>query len=111
MSRKLVGALRPQVWVSCVWDQLHNLPKCMELLADRSIYPGERIICPTIMPAERRAADVEAAWMSDIAKASYEGGHVVVNVEKGGKHFSVSYIRARDESMTVESVMHFKTAK
>lgn len=111
MSRKLVGALRPQVWVSCVWDQLHNLPQCMELLADRSIYPGERIICPTIMPAERRAADMEAAWMSDIAKASYEGGHVVVNVEKGGKHFSVSYIRARDESMTVESVMHFKTAK
>ena len=50
MSRKLVAALRPQVWVSCVWDQLHNLPPCMELLSDRSIYPGDRIICPTIIP-------------------------------------------------------------
>lgn len=107
MSRKLVGALRPQVWVSCVWDQLHNLPPCMELLSDRSIYPGDRIICPTIMPAERRAKDGDAAWMQDVAKESYEGGHVVVNVEKGGKHYSVSWLTAQDESMTVRSVIRF----
>ncbi|MBR5703012.1 MAG: MBL fold metallo-hydrolase [Bacteroidales bacterium] len=108
MSRKLVGALRPQVWVSCVWDQLHNLPPCMELLSDRSIYPGDRIICPTIMPAERRAKDGDAVWMKDVAKASYEGGHVVVNVEKGGRRYSVSYLTASDESMLVRSVLHFK---
>lgn len=108
MSRKLVAALRPQVWVSCVWDQLHNLPPCMELLSDRSIYPGERIICPTIMPAERRLQDGEADWMKDIARDSYEGGHVVVNVEKGAKRYSVSYLSAQDESMTVRSVLHFK---
>ena len=109
MSRKLVAALRPQVWVSCVWDQLHNLPPCMELLSDRSIYPGDRIICPTIMPAERRAKDGDAAWMKDVAPESYEGGHVVVNVEKGGKRYSVSWLTARDESMLVRSVRHFKT--
>ena len=108
MSRKLVAALRPQVWVSCVWDQLHNLPSCMELLSDRSIYPGERVICPTIMPAERRAKDGDAEWMKDIARDSYEGGHVVVNVEKGAKRYSVSYLSAKDESMTVRSVLHFK---
>ncbi|MCR5561523.1 MAG: MBL fold metallo-hydrolase [Bacteroidales bacterium] len=107
MSRALVAALRPQVWVSCVWDQLHNLPPCMELLSDRSIYPGERVICPTIMPAERRAKDGGAAWMKDIARDSYEGGHVVVNVEKGGRCYTVSYLSAKDESMTVRSVLHF----
>lgn len=109
MSRKLVAALHPQVWVSCVWDQLHNLPACMELLSDRSIYPGDRIICPTMMPAERRKKDGDAAWMGDIAKDSYEGGHIVVNVEKGGKRYTLSYLTAQDESMTVRSVMHFRT--
>ena len=108
MSPALVSALRSQVWVSCVWDQLHNLPPCMELLSDRSLYPGDRIICPTIMPAERRAKDGDAAWMKDIARASYEGGHVVVNVEKGGRRYSVSYLTAEDESMTVRSFLHFK---
>ena len=107
MSRKLVAALRPQVWVSCVWDQLHNLPPCMELLSDRSIYPGDRVICPTIMPAERRAKDGGAAWMQDVHESSYDGGHVVVNVEKGGRRYSVSYLTAADESMTVRSVLNF----
>ena len=107
MSRALVAALSPQVWVSCVWDQLHNLPPCMELLSDRSIYPGDRVICPTIMPAERRAKDGGAAWMQDVHESSYDGGHVVVNVEKGGRRYSVSYLTAADESMTVRSVLNF----
>lgn len=107
MSPKLVSSLSPQVWVSCVWDQLHNLPPCMELLSDRSIYPDDRVICPTIMPEERRVKDGDAVWMKDVAKASYEGGHVVVNVEKGGSRYSVSYLTASDESMLVRSVLHF----
>ena len=107
MTPKLLAALRSQVYVSCVWDQLHNLTHVMDIVADRSIYPGERIICPTMMPAERRAEDAGKAWMNDVAKASYEGGHVVVNVAKGGKTYTVSYLSAQDESMTVKSVMHF----
>lgn len=80
----------------------------MELLSDRNIYPDNRIICPTIMPAERRAKDGDAGWMKDIALDSFEGGHVVVNVERGAKRYSVSYLSAQDESMTVRSVLHFK---
>ena len=108
MSRKLVAALSPQVWVSCVWDQLHNLPGTMELLSDRSIYPGNRIICPTIMPAERRAKDGNPEWMKDVAPESFEGGHVVVNVEKSGRRYSVSWLTAQDESMTVRSTLDFR---
>ncbi len=60
------------------------------------------------MPAERRASDGDKAWMKDVARESYEGGHVVVNVEKGGRRYSVSYISAADESMLVRSVMDFR---
>lgn len=109
MSRKLVSALSPQVWVSCVWDQLHNLPPCIQLLSDRSIYPGDRVICPTIMPAARREKDRDAAWMKDIAPETFEGCHIVVNVDREGKSYSVSFIPARDESMTVCSIMHFNS--
>lgn len=109
MSRKLVSALSPQVWVSCVWDQLHNLPPCLQLLSDRSIYPGDRVICPTIMPAARREKDMDAAWMKDIAPETFEGCHIVVNVDRGGKSYSVSFIPARDESMTVCGIMHFNS--
>jgi len=109
MSRKLVSALSPQVWVSCVWDQLHNLPPCMQLLSDRSIYPGDRVICPTIMPAARREKDRDAAWMKDIAPETFEGCHIVVNVDREGESYSVSFIPARDESMTVCSIMHFNS--
>lgn len=109
MSRKLVSALSPQVWVSCVWDQLHNLPTCLQLLSDRSIYPGDRVICPTIMPAARREKDRDAAWMKDIAPETFEGCHIVVNVDREGKSYSVSFIPARDESMTVCGIMHFNS--
>lgn len=109
MSRKLVSALSPQVWVSCVWDQLHNLPPCLQLLSDRSIYPGDRVICPTIMPAARREKDRDAAWMKDIAPETFEGCHIVVNVDREGKSYSVSFIPARDESMTVCGIMHFNS--
>lgn len=79
----------------------------MEMCTDRSIYPGERIVCPTIMPAERRAEDAGASWLNDVDPSSFEAGHVVLNVEEGGKEYSISYLTADDESMIVRSVMNF----
>jgi hypothetical protein len=55
MPKKLVGALQARVWLACVWDQLHILSPVAEVLADRSIYPGKRMICPGVFTAERRA--------------------------------------------------------
>lgn len=109
MPAQLVSALRARVYVSCVWDQLHNVDPVMARLSDRSLYPGERLLCPGIMPAERRAEDAGQPWLQDVAPASFDGGHVVLNVEKGGRDYSISYLTAADESMTVKSVMHFKT--
>ncbi len=111
MPAKLIAALRSQVYVSCVWDQLHNVDPVMARLSDKSIYPDERIICPGIMPAERRKVDQGKEWMDNVPKATYEGAHIILNVEPGGKQFSINMLTAKDESMRVESVMRFKTKK
>lgn len=109
MPQKLIEALRSQVYVSCVWGQKQDADNVMTRVASRTYYNGDRIICPTIMPAERRTIDGDKKWMKDVAKASYEGGHVVLNVEEGGEKYSITYLSAADESMTVKSVMNFET--
>ena len=110
MPAKLVATLQSQVYVSCVWDQLHNVAPVMERLADRSIYPGDRVILPGIMPVERRAEDAGSAWLNDVHPATFEGCHNILTVEPGGKHFSFTCLTANDESMTVRSVIPFTTA-
>ncbi len=109
MPAKLISALQSRVYVSCVWDQLHNVAPVMARLADRTLYPGERIICPGVFPAERRAEDAGAEWLADMNESSFDAGHVVLNVSPGGKKYSITYLTAEDESMTVRSVMEFKT--
>ena len=107
MSPELVKALRPQVWFSSVWDQLHNTADTMERLADRSLYPGDRLIAPGIFPAERRWEDRDKPWFGDLATESFAGGHIVLDVPPGGESYSLSYLAADDESMTVTGVFRF----
>ena len=64
-------------------------------------------ICPGIYPVERRAKEDGEPWYGDVSKASYEGGHIVLDVQPGGSKYSISYLTAADESMTVRSVMKF----
>lgn len=109
MPAPLVAALRPRVWVTCVWDQLHDVAPVMQRLSDRSLYPGDRVLCPCIFPAERRAEDAGSPWLEDIAPACFDGAHVVLDVTPGGKRYSISCLDARDESMTVRSVLRFST--
>lgn len=110
MPQKLIAALRAKVYVSCVWDQLHDVAPVMERLADRSIYPGDRVICPGIFPRERVDEDAGKAFLRDIQAAAFTGGHIVLNVEKGGRRYSITYLSADDESMTQKSVLRFTTA-
>ena len=109
MTRKLLEALQARVYVSCVWDQLHNVAPVMERIADQSIYPGERIVCPGIFPKERRQEDAGKEWLGIIHKDSFSGGHIVLDVPKGGKDYSITYLTAEDESMKVLSVMNFRS--
>ncbi|MBR1926896.1 MAG: MBL fold metallo-hydrolase [Bacteroidales bacterium] len=111
MTRKLLEALQARVYVSCVWDQLHNVAPVMERIADQNVYPGERIVCPGIFPKERRIEDAGKEWLGIIHKDSFDGGHVVLDVPKGGKEYSITYLTAADESMKVLSVMNFRSSE
>ena len=109
MCEKLVSALRSQVYVGCVWDWFHVDDDTMTRLADRSLYGGERLLCPGILTKERRVRDAERAWLKDVPAACFEGAHVVVDVDPGGKKFSVSLVSAADESMRVAACFNMRT--
>ena len=107
MTPQLLQALRSQVYISCVWDQLHNVDPVMTTLTDRTLYPGDRMVCPGILPSQRRAEDEGKAWMDDVSIASYEGSHIVLDVEPGGKRFTITHLSAADESMLIKCVRHY----
>ena len=98
-----VSALSPKVWVGAIWHQGHADPYTFEKLADETCYAGERLICPTVYPSERRIAAIlqKAPWLPCVVPASFAGGHVVVTVPPGGKTFTVRYLDAGDEKMSV----------
>lgn len=111
MTPKLIKALSPQVFVSCVWDQLHNHRSTLARLSDRSIYPEPRLICPTIYPIERYKKEKTERWINDIPEPALNGGHVVVTVEPDGKVYTLCYVSAADEQMTVKYVQNFQTTR
>lgn len=104
MPPKLVSALAPQVWTSCVWDQLHNVDPVLLNLTDRKLYPSERMIFPTVFPNERieEARAKNRIYLKDIAPETLgTGAHIVVNVPSNATEYTVTCIDARDESMRV----------
>ena len=109
MSPKLVGTLRARVWIANVWDQLHVLAETMERLCDRKTYPDERLIVPGIFTKERRAEDAGKPWMKDVPAEVYEAAHVVIDVPPGGKTYSMAFLGAADEKMTVRGRMQFRS--
>ena len=109
MSMGLVRALKAQAYFACMWDQLHMTADTMTRLSSREAYPEERLLCPAVFTKERRIQDAAAPWVKDVPKALYEPKHLVFDVPPGGETFRLSCVRAADESMTVESVIDFKT--
>ena len=107
MREKLVKALSPRVWLSCVWDQLHDTPDTMERI-DRA-YADERTYCPCVFPAERRWQDKDAVWIKDVAPESFGGAHVILDVPPGGETYTITHLDASDEEMKVIGVRHFRS--
>ncbi|MDO5571972.1 MAG: hypothetical protein Q4F97_11030 [Bacteroidales bacterium] len=54
----------------------------MERLSDRSIYSGERIVSPGIIPKERMENDATNNLLGYVDKNFYDGGYIVLNVKK-----------------------------
>lgn len=109
MCGKLVAALRSQVYVGCVWDWFHMDDGTMSRLSDRRLYPENRLLCPSVLTKARRERDGSRPWMKDVAKACFEGTHLVVDVPPGGTSYKLSFISAADESMRVIDSMERKT--
>ena len=101
MQAEFLRVLRPQVFVTDVWDLHHIQPSTMERMTDRSIYPDGRIVCPTFFPLLKKQEFDGAPWRTDVAE---DCGHVVVRVDEGGARFRVYYVTAHDESMRVKAV-------
>ena len=110
MALELVAALRARVWTACMWDQLHITADTLSRLSSREAYPGPRLVAPGVFSPERRFEDVGKEFLADIARESFDAGHVVVTVAPGGATYSVAYVTADDESMKVTGAYDFESA-
>lgn len=104
----LVAALRARVWTACVWDTLHVTSDTLERISSREAYPGPRLIAPGLFSPLRRIEDANKPYLPDIARESFDAGHVVVTVPADGESYSVSYVTADDESMRVTGSYGFE---
>lgn len=109
MPKPLVAALRARVWTACMWDQLHLTADTLSNLCDRTLYPGERLIAAGVFSPERRFEDAGKPFLADIAPEAYQAGYVVLTVAPGGATYSIAYVTADDESMTVTGAYDFMT--
>ena len=77
------------------------VPPVMERLADRSCYPGERLVCPPFLPPERlaEARKAHAEWLRDVPPAALKGGHVVLTVPSGGRAVLLEYRSGTGETI------------
>ena len=101
MIPEFVAALQPRVFVTDIWDRFDICASTLRTMTDRRLYPGDRVVCMTNFPAVKKEEFACAPWRGDV---SNDEGHVVIRVGDGGTRFSVYYLTARDESMTVKSI-------
>ena len=107
MPTELVAALQARVWTACMWDQLHITADTLTRLCDRTTYPGDRLVAAGVFSPERRFEDEGKAFVSDIATEAFSAGHVVLTVAPGGENYTIAYVTADDESMTVTGAYDF----
>ena len=106
-GRALAAALRPRVWIACVWDQLHLTEDTVQPLIVPGVPDDEQpLILPTVLPVTDAG---ERPWWRFVPDACRTGCHVVVTVPPGGERYSVSLLDARDEAMRVATERVFLT--
>ena len=91
-----------------MWWRLQCDVKTMNRLASRESYPGDRMIVPGVMAAERRAADAGEPYLADVPEAVWTPSHVVVDVPPGGETFQMACLDPADESLRVKAKWTFR---
>ena len=109
MPGSLIRALRPKIWLACVWDQLHTVPDTLTRLSNRAYYGGADVqIAPGVFPEPRLTKEAGKPYFDDIVPECHgKGCHVVLTVPPGGAVFDVAFVAAEDESMRVLGTRHF----
>ena len=110
MPAALVKALKARCLVACVWDQKHVTEDTLTTLSDRSLYPGDRMILPTVFPKERLAEDAGRAYLADIPEAvRNDGAHIVLTVPAGGRTYTMTCLDPSDKELRVKAEYAFVT--
>lgn len=110
MTPALVKALAARVWVTSSVSGYSDWPSTMARLSDRSLYPGDRLVCSTYYHLKAREAEMgEAAASADVAPESFEPNHVVVTVAPSGRTYTVTHL-APDDSLAVRRVRAFASS-
>jgi hypothetical protein len=102
MDEAFVKAVRAQAYVACMWCPGQLAPKTLRTI---SKYANPAII-PNLMPAKRKAKEINEAYMKNILVPDV--AHVVVKVLPGGNAYRIYLLEAHDESMNVLSVVEKK---
>ena len=103
MSPEFCAAVRPQVWLSSVWQPRMVDHKSLRSMCSRELYPGGRMVCFGYVADKVR--EVASAYGADIAPA----GHAVVKVAPGGDTYEVFTLDASDESGRVLACRSFSS--
>lgn len=101
MSPGFTAAVQANVYISNVWNKSHLQDNTMLSMTDRTLYPGNRLVCPTWAAAEQMELYKDSPWQADLKPAA---GHVVLRVSNGGRQYQLYHLTAADESMNVKAV-------
>ena len=99
MDEAFVKQVRAQAYVACMWCPGQLAPKTLKTIMAHS----DPAILPNLMPARRKAREINEAYMKNILVP--HTAHVVVKVLPGGNAYRIYLLEARDESMNVLSVI------
>ena len=99
MDDAFVKQVRAQAYVACMWCPGQLAPKTLKTVMAYS----DPAILPNLMPARRKAKEINEPYMKNILVS--HTAHVVVKVLPGGAAYRIYLLEARDESMNVLSVI------
>jgi hypothetical protein len=102
MTETFVRETRAVAYVTAVWCPRHVQDCNMRHMSSRALYPGERMVFPTYLPAWPKSEWPHAPWWGDVYPSA--GANIVVRVAEGGDTFRIYATDAASENPVVIGV-------